>query len=66
MSTDGQRRLKELFKELQAQNWQIEYTKKHVHVRSPEGQLFTCSNSPRCPFAADNLRRDIRKYRRVK
>jgi hypothetical protein len=56
---------KDLFqyiKELQRQGWTAEATRKHIHLRAPWGQLFTCSSTPRCPFAVNHLKADIKRY----
>ena len=53
--------LKKFVNRLLANRWRAEFGK-HLKLRSPDGQLFTCSLSPSCPHAHKNLARDIRKY----
>lgn len=62
---DGRKNIKQYIKELERDGWTVEVNG-HIKVRSPEGQLFTCSSSPKGPYAVEQLKRDIRRYRRVK
>lgn len=51
------------FRQLRREGWIVEFNG-HAKLRSPWGQLFTCSVSPRCPHALKNLKADIKKYRK--
>lgn len=53
--------IKKLFKDLQRQGWLIDYTKRHIKLRSPKGGLVVCSKTPSCPFAIKHIQGDIKR-----
>jgi hypothetical protein len=59
-------RLRTILRRLQREGCLVEKTKKHIKVRLPDGRMFTCSSTPSCPYAGDNLLRDIRKFTKEK
>lgn len=56
--------LKEYVRELLREGWSYEQGRKHIKLRTPEGQLFTYSATPSCPYAIQKLKSDIKRYRK--
>ena len=54
--------IKEFVRELKKAGWSINQGRGHFKARHPEtDKLLTFSNSPSCPHAVKNAKRDIRK-----
>lgn len=56
------KRIKHFVRELEKTGWDVTMNRGHYRARHPEtNRLLTFSSSPRCPYAVDNAKRDIRK-----